>query len=286
MRFLCIKSSILFASLIVISLILVTQTNARVDPKLAVGIWLFNEGKGDEAKDITENANNGVLKDKPNWVDGKMGKCLEFDGKASCVEVAKSDSLDIADTITIVGWVHPYFYGQSGKKNADAGSGLSVNILSKMESAGSYIGPYWWEYRNSGQVNGYFAAAAPAGTYLTPTIPNLPVDKWSHIASTYDSASGVANVYLDGNLAQTLSNKGFGALKAGVELVIGSGKGAGDYGKPFNGMIDEVAVFHTALAQKDIKNIMENGLERELGLVAVSPLESLVTTWANVKCKF
>jgi hypothetical protein len=282
MKTLWIKATTVCIGLVVISLMFATQINAKVDLQLTVGIWLFNEGKGDVAKDITKNANDGALKNSPKWVDGKSGKGLEFDGKGAYVAVAKSDSLDIADKITIVAWTHPYFYGQSGKKDPDPASGSSVNILSYMESAGSYIGPFWWEYRNNGQVNAYFAAL-PANTYLTPTIQKLPVDKWSHIAATYDSSSGVANVYLDGVLAQMLSNAGFGSLKAGVELAIGTGKGAADYGKPFNGKLDEIAVFHTALTQKDVENIMNNGLERELGIVAVSPSGKLANVWGSVK---
>jgi hypothetical protein len=282
MKTLWMKSAIVYIGLITISLMFATQINAKVDLQLAVGIWLFNEGKGDVAKDITKNANDGELKNSPKWVDGKLAKGLEFDGKGAYVTVVKSDSLDIADKITIAAWVYPYFYGQSEKKEVNAADGKSVNILSNMESAGSYTGPFWWEYRNNGQVNAYFAAL-PANTYLTPTIPKLPVDKWSHIAATYDSSNGVANVYLDGVLAQTLSNAAFGSLKAGVELAIGTGKGAADYGKPFNGILDEIAVFHTALTQKDVENIMNNGLERELGIVAVSPLGKLANTWGSIK---
>lgn len=282
MKTLWVKSAIVYIGLIAISLMFATQISARVDPKLAVGMWLFNEGKGDVAKDIAGNANDGALKTGPKWVDGKFGKGLEFDGNGAYVEVAKSDNLDITDKITIVAWVYPYFYGQSGKKEVNAADGKSVNILSKMQSAGSYVGSYWWEYRNNGQVNAYFAAPA-ADTYIVPTIPKLPVDKWNHIAATYDSSSGTANVYLDGVLAQTLTTKGFGILRSGVELVIGSGKGAADYGKPFNGKLDEIAVFHAALTQNDVENIMNNGLERELGLVAVSPSGKLANVWGSVK---
>ncbi|MDQ1327928.1 MAG: LamG protein [Candidatus Poribacteria bacterium] len=282
MKTLWVKSAVVYIGLIAISLMFATQISARVDPELAVGIWLFNEGKGDAAKDITKNANDGALKTGPKWVDGKFGKGLEFDGKGAYVEVAKSDNLDITDKISIVGWVYPYFYGQSGKKEVNAADGKSANILSKMQSAGSYIGSYWWEYRNNGQVNAYFAAPA-ADTYIVPTIPKLPVDKWNHIAATYDSSSGTANVYLDGVLAQTLTTKGFGILRSGVELVIGSGKGAADYGKPFNGMLDEIAIFNTALTQKDVENVMNNGLERELGIVAVSPSGKLANVWGNIK---
>lgn len=284
MRFRTVKLITVFICLITINLLFVAQISAKVDLKLAVGIWVFNENKGDTAKDLTANANNGTLKNSPKWIDGKLDKGLEFDGKGAYVEVAKSDSLSISDKITIVGWVYPYTYGQSGVKNV-GGDGKSVNILSKMVDAGSYIGPFWWEYRNNGQMNAYFAAI-PASTYLTPTIPNLPVDKWSHIAATFDSSTGIAIVYMDGVSIQTATNAGFGPLKAGVELVLGSGKGGADYGKPFNGKIDEVAIFHTALASADIVSIMNDGLERVLGLTAVQPSGKLATDWGSIKRGF
>jgi len=271
-----------FICLTTINLIFVSQISAKIDLKLAVGIWVFNENKGEVAKDLTANANDGALKNNPKWVDGKLDKGLEFDGKGAYVEVAKSDSLGITDKITIVGWVYPYTYGQSGAKVANAGSGNSVNILSKMQSAGSYIGPFWWEYRDNGQMNAYFAAPV-ADKYLTPTLPALVVDKWSHVAATFDSSTGIAIVYLDGISIQTSTNAAFGPLRAGVELIIGSGKGAGSYGKPFNGKLDEIAIFNATLAKADIESIMNDGLERVLGLTAVQPSGKLATNWGSIK---
>jgi hypothetical protein len=280
-----VKLITVFICLVTINLILVSQISAKVDLKSAAGIWVFNENKGEVAKDLTANANNGTLKGSPKWTDGKFDKGLELDGKGAYIEVAKSDSMSITDKITIVAWVYPYTYGQGGKKAIDAADGKSVNIMSKMENASSYVGPFWWEYRNNGQVNAYFAAP-PANTYLTPTIPNLPVDKWSHIAATFDSSTGTAIVYLDGVLIQTLTTAGFGPLRAGVELIIGSGKGGADYGKPFNGKMDEVAIFNATLAKADIESVMNDGLERVLGLTAVQPSGKLAANWGSIKSGF
>jgi hypothetical protein len=285
MKIRSVKLLTVFICLITINLILVSQISAKVDLKTAAGIWVFNENKGDIAKDLTANANDGTLKGSPIWVDGKLGKGLELDGKGAYVEVAQSDSLGIADKITIMAWVYPYTYGQSNVKVANAASGKSVNILSKMAGAASYTGSFWWEYRDSGQMNAYFAAP-PVDTYLTPTLPALVVDKWSHIAATFDSSTGIANVYLDGVSIQALTNAAFSSLRAGVELIIGSGKGAGDYGRPFNGKIDEVAIFNAALVKADIESVMNNGLERVLGLTAVQPSGKLAANWGSIKSGF
>ena len=269
-----------YVSLILI-IIFTAFSYAKIDPESAVGIWFFDEGTGKTAKDSSENNNDGTLENSPKWAEGKLDKALEFDGKDNYVKVPDTESLDITDAITIVGWVYPNFYGQSDSKKPIGGDGSSVNILSKMVSENSYIGPFWWEYRNNGNLNTYFAAV-PADTYLTPTIPDLPADKWSHIASTYDSSKGIANIYLNAAVVDTKSNPNFGPLREGIQLLFGTGKG-GQYGNYYNGKLDDVAIFHAVLAEKDIDDIMNKGLGRTLGITAVSPSGKLAAVWGSIK---
>ena len=92
---------------VILSGIITTSSSARIDPELAVGIWLFNEGTGITAKDSSANHNDGTLENGPKWIEGELGKALEFDGKDNYVQVPDTDSLDITDKITVVGWVHP-----------------------------------------------------------------------------------------------------------------------------------------------------------------------------------
>jgi len=46
----------------------------EVDLSSAVGIWLFDEGAGDSAKDISSKGNHAKLTKGPKWVSGKFGK--------------------------------------------------------------------------------------------------------------------------------------------------------------------------------------------------------------------
>ena len=41
----------------------------------AVGIWLFDEGKGGVAEDTSGNGNDGAITGA-KWVEGKFGGCL------------------------------------------------------------------------------------------------------------------------------------------------------------------------------------------------------------------
>ena len=81
------------ASLIVISLILTGISDAKVDLNTAVGMWLFDEGSGNIAKDSSGNGNDGQLTNGPKWVQGRFVRALEFDGKDDYVKISSSASL-------------------------------------------------------------------------------------------------------------------------------------------------------------------------------------------------
>ena len=54
----------------------------QVKEKGLVGYWSFDEGKGDMAEDHSGNENDGEIKDA-EWVKGKVGFALKFDGKGN-----------------------------------------------------------------------------------------------------------------------------------------------------------------------------------------------------------
>ena len=63
-----------------------------------MGIWFFDEGKGGTAKDSSENGNDGELVGA-EWVGGKFGEALKFEGGA---HVAVGDFADYEDKVSIV----------------------------------------------------------------------------------------------------------------------------------------------------------------------------------------
>ena len=102
------KTRVLSISALVLFIVgtLAVSSYAILDPDTIVGIWKFDEGKGDTTKDSSENGNDGELKNKPKWVDGKFGKALEFDG-SSFVDMGNDESLQFDGNVTIVFWVKP-----------------------------------------------------------------------------------------------------------------------------------------------------------------------------------
>ena len=83
----------LFCILILISLILMEQSPVAIDMKNCVGMWLFDHGGGNIAKDSSGNGNDGILMNDPKWVNAKIGSALELDGKDDWVNMGDNDIL-------------------------------------------------------------------------------------------------------------------------------------------------------------------------------------------------
>ncbi len=84
----------------------VSSGKSHAGPEGLVGAWLFDEGKGNVAKDASENGHDGEIR-KAKWVDGKFGKALEFNGDGDQVLVAHNDALNIEGKLTVEAWVFP-----------------------------------------------------------------------------------------------------------------------------------------------------------------------------------
>ena len=98
------KKLLLSLGVVCFSLMAVHISTAEIDLSTAVGIWLFDEGKGNTAADISDGGNDGELLKSPEWVKGKFGQALKFDGKASCVQTGQK-LLDGLEEFTILTWV-------------------------------------------------------------------------------------------------------------------------------------------------------------------------------------
>ena len=116
------RLTLMCVSLTVISLILFLQSEhrkltgiseAKLDPKAVVGMWLFEEETGNIIKDSSGNGNHGEVLGNAKRAGGKFGKGLAFDGVDDYVKVPNSDSLNPKKGITVMAWVNSsdlYFF--------------------------------------------------------------------------------------------------------------------------------------------------------------------------------
>lgn len=100
-------------------------------------------------------------------------------------------------------------------------------------------------------------------------ITNTPLDKWSHIALTWDG--GAVAAYLDGTM---VSEGDMGFEPAVGQMFIGKREhGAVDF---FRGAIDEVAVFNEMLGSNEIQLVMNS-------VLAVNPSGKAASAWGVLK---
>jgi hypothetical protein len=98
-----IRLTIISISFIVVSLMFVGLSYAKIDQKSVMGMWLFDK-KADVVKDTSENGNDGKLEGKPEWTDkGKFNGGLYFDNTDD-QDVMKVDMTIDYDEITVMVW--------------------------------------------------------------------------------------------------------------------------------------------------------------------------------------
>ena len=206
---------------------------------LALG---FNEAAGaTSTSDASGLGNHGTLREA-QFVAGKFGNGLSFDGANDWVTVADAASLDLTTGMTIEAWVRPA-----------AMSGWET-ILMKQRGTGDMA---YALYANDGapQSGG---VAAPAG-YVGASGAHqairgtsaLPAGQWVHLAVTYDRTS--LKIYVNGALAATRAQTGQIVVSGAVLRIGGNNSFTGEF---FAGLIDEVRVYNRALSLAEIQSDM------------------------------
>jgi len=251
-------------SLIVISLMFVGQSPAKIDPKSIVGLWLLDEGKGDTVKDSSQNGNDGKLMNGPKWGQGKFGKAIEFDGSDDYVEIPDSVELNPENALTVMAWIKPSSF-----------PGYSPVIDKEWAEVKRQ---YSFGYPSDKRMGLWFDNQAGTEDSIRATTV-LVEGTWYFIAATFDS--GKVQIFVNGNLENSKTSATVTSLRANdtASLCLGGEK----TGRDLNGTIDEVAIFNVVLTEDDIKSIMTQGLEEAVGLTAVSSLSKLTTTWSAIK---
>ena len=233
---------------------------AKIDPETAVGVWLFDEGAGNETKDASGNDHDGTI-NGAKWKDGKFGKALEFDG-GQWVSIESTPELQVGEELTMMAW---FFATDIGDWR---------QLIAKSDEYLLRIDP-------PQEGNKMSSFVKPGGSWEPRASANVPdEDTWIHFAATYDSNAKNEHlvVYVNGERAGVSTRPGDIAV-TGNAVEIGRW-GGGSY---FVGIIDEAAIFNTVLSEDDLKAIADNGLAKVLGGLAVAPTNKLTTTWATLK---
>jgi len=251
---------------IVIMLIFVNlQAFAKIDAKNVVGMWLFEEGGGDIAKDSSEKGNHGNIAGRVKWVKGKFGNAMEFNGTDTWVEVPFNDSL-VLEEVTIVAWA----------KIQKAPRWQS--ILMRGQNPRNYL---LCTNIDTGVL--LFSMTKGAKDAWSGPSGGNPVtdDSWHHLAGVLGQKEGNV-IYIDGKKVgqQAYGKPSLDADPKNIRIADGSGGG-----HMLQGLLDEVALFGIGLNEDQINAVMNNGLEKETGLkgALVESKGKITTVWGAIR---
>lgn len=256
------KAKLILVCLLVFSLILIGQSFAEIDKATLIGAWLFNENKGDVAKDSSGNGNDGAIQGNPKWVEGKFGKALEFDG-TNGVEINNPEKFEFLT------WTYTLWF------RAAAG-GDYPNLIGR-QFANSHG---WTIHLDPGGATFRIRIDSDGGINQVITVPKgVRDEEWHHGAIAQDDKNNKLAMYIDG-VKSDLTYLGKYKNTGGFLKIAFSAVGAVNLK---DAAIDDVGIFNTILEEDDVLNIMDKGLEAAVGMLAVSPSGRLTSTWGQIK---
>ncbi|MCE2395899.1 LamG domain-containing protein [Candidatus Poribacteria bacterium] len=229
---------------------------------------------------FNEVGNHGKLEGGPQWVAGKHGKAIEFDGDDDVViiETKNSKELQLHES---AGTAECWFLMK--------GEGISTaprliakeSITNDSCDCDPLRGGFALKFRKHGVKLTLQLSVEQGSRKNNDPNPEAEVnnDVWYHAAGTWEE--GEHRVYLNGKLVfEDKGNEALPLKDVDNDLRIG-GSFAGF--RNFHGIIDEVRIWNRALPVVEIKDNMNLGFGPLLG---VSPDGMLTTTWGQIKARF
>jgi hypothetical protein len=236
--------------LTLISAVLILAKNTTAD---IVAYYPMDEGSGTVVIDASGNGHDATIVGTVNWVQSKpdFGTALDFPGdaaSANCVRAGTWDPSESTGQVSVAAWI----------KWAGANSTSTFQgIVTKCD--GVFVAIRWQlTMSNSTNEIGFgFGGGAPVYPAPAP-----PVGEWQHVALTHDGTT--ATMYINGaNVGTSAIALGTGT---GAAIVIGAlNFQSADADAPFNGTVDEVYIFDTALSAAEVGQVMQGAFANPYG---------------------
>ena len=235
--------------------------------------WKFDEAQGDAAVESVGGKSSTITGHKSLWKQGVSGTALHFDGYNTEVRLPAASAPSITSGLTLEGWVavaaYPWNWCPIVQQTEDIPQELKemkggqedadfTFVLSKEDDVGYFLGI---------DGLGYPGLKVKVGGQWEELVgdTHLERNRWYYVAGTYDGAMGKMALYVDGKLvAEQTVAKGDIAVSP-KDVRVGKGK-ARRPTRPvrantfvdsyaFDGLIDEVRIYDTALSGSDIAKV-------------------------------
>jgi len=202
--------------------------------------WKLDETSGLFASDSSGNNRHGILvnMEESDWITGKLGNCLIFDGVNEHINCGAIASFEKNQAFSLEAWIYPTIVTSHR------------TILDKMDYHGNHIG-WFFKIYNAQLWFGMYDGSS-GRLYVNTTEAIIP-NNWYHVVATYDGgslASGV-HIYVNGvDKALTVNyNTLSGSIITDTPCCIGAEDSSGYW---FAGKIDEPAIYQGVLSSEEV----------------------------------
>ncbi len=200
-----------------------------------------------------------VAESSAQVVNGNSGHCRSFDGSTSNVTFSNNDlGLGSGNTMTVTAWV---------RCNSTVNEGGWANVVTLNNSTSNGDDGQFWLQHSSDNSLFEFAVENKSSNRTYVQSVTAPVNGvWYHVAGVYDGS--FIYLYVNGVMeTKTAQTGNINNYQGNFNLNFGQWSYNGNAYRRFNGDIDEVTIWNTALTQTQIRTNMCQSLKgNEAGL--------------------
>lgn len=230
-----------------------------------VGYWKMDENTGTSSTfDSSTNGNTGTLNGSmtnSDWVPGKLGSSLDFDGSNDYVNIPYTSTTDINSNLSISFWWKPATTWDTSSSTSDHG------IMSKATTGTSDSENDWSFFLfGAGTPNGNDDDGRMRfGTYggnIQTTTSTWNANQWYHIAVSYTDTN-TAYIYVNGIVDNYNNDYAPGAIDGTTNNDLSVGRGIWYDGSAqteyMNGVVDDIRIYNYARTPAQIIEDMNGG---------------------------
>lgn len=210
-----------------------------------IGFWLFNEGTGSTAADLSTYGDDGTLTGGASWA---TGPCISFDGTDDYVDVGDQDQFDGLTNFSVVAWfywdtpaVSDWYTIFSKCNESSASTGQCMVSLVTYSDAYEKI-----------DLTACLADNTFFGTVSDWFTPGTISGDWAMIAVVLDGTNAV--IYLNGTSVRSTARSG-AMQSSAAPIRIGASLNGSSLSHPFKGKIDHVVALDRALSSSEVSSL-------------------------------
>lgn len=210
-----------------------------------VASWTMESNTEGLLIDVSANGNDGTVLGATYSEDtnGQSIYSLNFDGVDDQVDIGNMDLSGSELSITF--WAKPRSFGVN-----------DARILSKATGTAEQD-HYWMVSTFNGNLRVRLKTNEEGTSTLIGQNTPLSLDEWQHFAVIYSGST--LSIYKNGTLTDQLAKSGNITTAPGVAAAIGNQPGNTD--KPFDGLLDEIQIYNTALSEEELLQLYQGGYQ-------------------------